>query len=649
MAKLITLDNLQEFLTKGNSHWLVRGDFDGTTGVGYSDLANNLTGTGSVEQYYVLRNFTASNVLNDDGDPVWNLDTSVGSQDATWSKIKGGTYIKNQLCQSQSSASYTKNGISISVSGYSYTITAGTSGGTSDYAVLQNITPTIGHKYLIVGAFAQRRDSSDAYVANLISSAGNMSTWMKGSVVDTAGWNAGDKIQMQVFIAANKTYVTGTYYYKVVDLTLWYQAFPSLIPTIPEQFFADFPAFNGGSVAYDAGTAFQVETDLTMFADGLNQWDEEISANYIYNQQGQKVSTSSCDCSKNLIPVFPSTTYVCTRVAGSTYATSNIYLRWFDSAGNAINSEDQGELHSFGTQFASPANAAYVGLNTAPSKHFGANPKIGFYWYASGTDPRLSAYEHYESWLNDFSWIDELVDGDGNKLFPYGLNGNANVKDEIDFDAKKAARKWGKVDLATLEPVYNSTAKAWFFGSLIKSKPVSSASALANVIHAKYKAVTRNDGYGIDTNPNIMYVADTGYVYINDGSSSDKPTGYLYFELATYVEGDLPDSVSNAIKSDDMGVQLLGKVTNDAFAPVNMSAVDTAPFDIDIEYLLDSPAQIRNLETNYYGKSEGETLAGKVTALEGKVPAVPSADGTYVLKATVADDEVTYSWVAESE
>ena len=44
-----------------------------------------------------------------------------------------------------------------------------------------------------------------------------------------------------------------------------------------------------------------------------------------------------------------------------------------------------------------------------------------------------------------------------------------------------------------------------------------------------------------------------------------------------------------------------------------------------------------------------ETLSGKVTVLEGKIPAAPEEDGAYVLTCTVADGEATYSWESAGE
>ena len=101
----------------------------------------------------------------------------------------------------------------------------------------------------------------------------------------------------------------------------------------------------------------------------------------------------------------------------------------------------------------------------------------------------------------------------------------------------------------------------------------------------------------------------------------------IYYALAAPKKGDIPDTVDCALKSDDMGVQLLGK--GDPFQPSNVSTVYTASMEMDIQYLLDAPGQVRNY------------------ALSQKMPNAPTTDGTYTLKVVVSGGVPSFDWVQE--
>lgn len=153
--------------------------------------------------------------------------------------------------------------------------------------------------------------------------------------------------------------------------------------------------------------------------------------------------------------------------------------------------------------------------------------------------------------------------------FPYGLHGFGGVYDE--HTQKVDTRRWGKVDLETLDWKWGWS-RAWYTDELTDGVPADDSSKIAVLISDKGYAVKSGNGIASDSSFGIGYwCSGTGTpvikrLGINNGSSTEKPTGILYYQLTDPIVTPCSDPM--ATEAYDQGVESV--VGSDA--PITMAA-----------------------------------------------------------------------------
>jgi hypothetical protein len=121
---------------------------------------------------------------------------------------------------------------------------------------------------------------------------------------------------------------------------------------------------------------------------------------------------------------------------------------------------------------------------------------------------------------------------------------------------------------------------------------------------------------------------------------------YLVYELAEPTTEEAQSFQSPQIV-DDFGTE---EYVTSSIVPVG----HTTQYDHNLRAKLEMAPNSPDVDGDYLVRQTGSkneyvpyTDGCRITALEGKIPAVPSANGGYILKCTVTDGTATYAWVAE--
>jgi hypothetical protein len=126
-------------------------------------------------------------------------------------------------------------------------------------------------------------------------------------------------------------------------------------------------------------------------------------------------------------------------------------------------------------------------------------------------------------------------------LTGYGWGISESVCNYIDFDRKVFVQKVGRVDLGTLNWNYDSTDRYWWYSTDISSlakRPIN-ASTVSSTLSSNYDNKTYNELYNNNSTLGMVIKYDNGNLIIRKGNSATSPSGYLYYELATPIETDV--------------------------------------------------------------------------------------------------------------
>ena len=227
--------------------------------------------------------------------------------------------------------------------------------------------------------------------------------------------------------------------------------------------------------------------------------------------------------------------------------------------------------------------------------------------------------------------------------------------DEYESDGT-VTRRYREVDLGTLEWNVHGGVSGRFSADLTGAyaKATGNYNVALPILCTKYLAKAQNQIFS-----NIVGIAthslNGSSVFVYDDSYSDATSFktamsgvYLVYELATPTE-ETADPYTNPMIVDDFGTEefvdsreVAVPVGHDTFYQANLKAkLEMAPNspDGDGDYIV----RQSNGTNEYVGISSNSTIAGLVS----RVPEAPAEDGTYTLKATVADGVKTYAWVAD--
>lgn len=386
---------------------------------------------------------------------------------------------------------------------------------------------------------------------------------------------------------------------------------------------------------------------------GLNQWDEEWELGTLNDNTGVVVSSPTSIRSKNFIPVVPSQTYFVTR--------NNLPVRcyYYDAEKGFISSANA----ATDGLFTVPNNALYlkfrVGTLSNPCTTYNHDICINLSWNGSHN----GEYEPYT--LRDYPLDSSLTLRGIPKLD--ASNNLYYDGDEYESDGS-VKRRYGIVDLGTLN---------WTNDTF--TRPADGV-----VIHAKYATLDSAKNYSsYQTTANLVctkYVVGT--VYNIDNGLVDKAIGGADNNHRIWIyDSAYNDSDAATFKAAMSGVMLvyeLAEPTEETAEPFQSPAVvndwgtesftdaayeaGTRAMEIPVGHVTFYPENLRDKVQNSPAPSdsgdglynvrqvggklslEADTAPGRLTALEAKLPAPPTADGAYTLAVTVTDGTPVYSW-----
>ena len=343
-------------------------------------------------------------------------------------------------------------------------------------------------------------------------------TWGESVVVVTAQTSGGS-----IFLCSRMNVITGQKVWfkdlSVVDLTQMFGAgnepstYEEYLDRISHYHIKDTYAHNAGEVMNYKGTGIKTT--------GRNIWDEEWEVGSLDGITGQPQEGVMTFRSKNYCPIFGGTEYYI--VSASFF----INIFYYDKDKNFIVGKT---FYGGNVVFTTPGNAAYFKVRTdSPNNIYNHDICINL------SDPAFNGqYEPYRSYVRDWSEVMK-------KYFPDGMTSLNGVKDF--FNERKAARKFGVVDLGTLDWIRLEGGDHYFFStSAISDK----ADSTINMICAIYK----NGGttyYSNTKEDKTLYASlsdgEAKKVYIRDDAYTTAESFkaamagvLLFYELAEPVE-----------------------------------------------------------------------------------------------------------------
>ena len=516
-------------------------------------------------------------------------------------KVKGNSVVWNQLIGTHNTAKLnsTVAGVTIStntdesVREYTLNGTATEDPIFSPITTVQANKPSVinGHKYLIFsvstsGAFCQwKRNEDDAELlrsngANIITATTN------GTLRFNIRCDAGTKFKNEKYIP------------RIIDLTLMFGAGNE--PTTYEEFLQRKP-FVEDEFAYNEGTIINNKVEKVMTT-GRNLCPYLEQGTLNMSDGSEQPSTTRIRTP--FIPISNKYSY-CTMLNKWSIRNGFFYDRNKNYISRGYPSPTNGVLDSS----AIPANAAFYRLiYSAQNSSDVVTPSYDVFMFAVGnTTIPTTKYEPYEEHTLDLSWIKEIKDAEGVKLFEDGMKSVGTAFDEVGKNkAVKRIRKYvfdGSEPISAIQLNDDGTAFKVAYNTLFEttSNGVYSAISVGAGFYSKY-----NGGYYFDLWA-AGFAALRAYIICVPSSvakTSDEMKEYLkqkydegnplvvYYELAEPIEVEYDEK--------NLTYPVVAGSTEEAIASEPSSA-----FRADIGYGIDAVKTILDLKA-------------RVEALEGK-------------------------------
>lgn len=222
-------------------------------------------------------------------------------------------------------------------------------------------------------------------------------------------------------------------------------------------------------------------------------------------------------------------------------------------------------------------------------------PSTNGYIYATGSDICINLSHsgvrdgEYEPYKRNIRTLPEIY-----KYFPDGMNGNANVWDEI--NAEYAIKRWGVVDLGTLtwNAIGTNTSGVYRWDvNTAMTPPTIKTSDIPNLICSKYNTGSNDNTFA---RRDCVSVSASGKFRIFDSNyttTADKAAFIeslqgvlLYYELAEPEVTPITEAIQLDYVVDDFGTEKA------------LPLAGSAPFRADIVYQFNAEGRIRDNSRN---------------------------------------------------
>ena len=510
-------------------------------------------------------------------------------------KVKGNSVVWNQLVKNGNFADeYTGwdvyyGTLSVDNNILTYTVTTPTDG----HSVSQkNFPDIVNHKYLfaaelnysikpistlagflgIGGYYGAGWNIQDIVpnswfkVAGIATSTGDAATKDLRIYLRTTGMSAGDTVKVKNVVALDLTQMFGA-----GNEPSTYEEFLSRKPKVADEY-----AYNEGTIVNN-----KVEKVKTT---GVNLWDEEWEKGDL-DDNGNRVPYDGIFRAKNFSTIVPNAQY-CVTYGGYQQART-LYLYWYDQSKTYI-----GNIYVTGslTIITSPSNAAFMKLRTggnSPESTYNHDICINF------SDPAINGqYFPYEKHELDLSWVKDIKDGEGVKLFEDGMKSAETAFDEV--KKNKAVKRLGSVDLGSLEwyPEATGVSSAYRMRStslrgIIKN---GDTATVANILSSKYGAGTPGQTYAAEM---CIAVENNGDItaYDSQYSTADSSAAFKTAMLGVMLYYELAEPIEVEYDEKNLTYPVVAGSTEEAIA----SEPSTA-FRADIGYGIDAVKTILDLK-----------------------------------------------------
>ena len=525
-------------------------------------------------------------------------------------KKLGNTVCVNQLVGSLGSVGVTQNSTKSYDSGTGIATFTPTNYASDNVGVYGIISPIVGHKYVIsmqikIGKAANVRFAIGGDSETKAITAGSYVLFQRIATATTVGSFA-FYVECGSAGWSNETFEVKSLW--AIDLTLWFgsnDAIPAHLLSHPE----DWGRYYSGSLAYNVGTLDSADGTV-LKSIGRQMWDEVWEVGGINAITGADDSNTDRIRSKNYIPVIPNTEYYGRISSGS------LLIYWYDRDKNFIE-----RVNITNTNETSPSNAFFCRFHTYNyGTTYNHDITISLYY------PGESGYDQYYPYT-----VLAEVDTGSEGLHGDGTEANSDVK----LPSGEITRKRDRVDMGTLTYQLNTGLTGVDRFRVINYAPIKSCSA-SNTPSLKCVKFVASD----------MVTANAQFAVWVVGQ--DLKDIYFYTPAGTYAGADAFKTAMSGIYLDfplatpttEQGTAFAENIPCDDFGSLSWTQTKGVPQGNEIFYPVDYKASIDTL----YKRVNGD-MSKIVT--EDEYPEAPSADGTYVLKATVSGGTKTYAWVAE--
>lgn len=317
-------------------------------------------------------------------------------------------------------------------------------------------------------------------------------------------------------------------------------------PTTYEEFLQRKPKVED-EFAYNEGTIVNNKVEKVVTT-GRNLWDEQWEQGTYRNDNGEKYNDLTRIRSKNPMACTPSTTYY------AFYGNGNdqLYVYFYDENMGYITSSP---YRVDNRTFTSPSNARFFTLGTFGGVTTTYNHDICI----NLSDPAINGkYFPYEEHTLDLSWVKEIKDTEGVKLFEDGMRSAGTAFDEVGKD--KAVKRIEKMVFDGTESFIDYLVQ---YGSFVIMRDafvgVGSSIGISNryVVSKLWEYDTDRTKYDkqiyIDSINNRVWIRDSAFADVNsfkqhlaDLYAAGTPL-VVYYELAEPIEVELPYGINHTL------------------------------------------------------------------------------------------------------